>query len=457
MLIRIFEEIKKSLHLAIPFIAAEFLFAFSTVAATAMAAHLGKVQLAANALAWGIYITIMVFFMGLYSAVSIMTAQSYGAKEHRAVGIVFKQGLMLSIICSIPMLLVFLLATKLFYLTGQNPAVIHYATPFFISLAWSVLPFSLLFVMEQLLVGIGKARVVTFMSMLQLLLEVVFFYLFVFGKFGLPALGLPAIGYGIVFANTILTIGFAVYLTLNNRFKCYQLFNNWWVINRKFLFELFRVGLPLAFIYCIEVALFGTLPFLMGKLGVANLGAYQIGYQFWLIALTMLFGLSQTATVRVGYEVGRNDKNSILFATYTNIGIGLVFALVFIVLYTKFAGFLVQLDLAKHIKANKAVFDLAVKFLGIIAIVLLGDSFRLISLGALRGMKDTKFPIVASVVGFWVIAFPLGYWFAFPCHYGGSGIFWGMVIGLFIGGVILFARFHYLINRVDLEALVTRE
>ena len=226
----IISEFKHSWRLAMPLIASELVYALNGFIATAMVAHLGKEQLAANALAWAIYFSVIVFFLGVFCSVSIMVAQSFGAKDNPGISICFKQGLILATILSLPMMIIMWIVPTFLLWTGQDPIVISHAKPFFYALAWSMLPLNIALVIQQFLVGIGKTRLVMFMNIAIVPLQILFYYLFLFGKFGFPKLGLDGIGYGMAITFCIVAICFLSYLYFSQKLKKYNLFKKWWVI-----------------------------------------------------------------------------------------------------------------------------------------------------------------------------------------------------------------------------------
>ena len=452
----ILSEFKYSIRLAIPLIASELTYAANGFIATIMIAHLGKNQLAANALVWSIYITVALFFIGILSAVSIMIAQSFGAKDKRSVSACFKQGLIMAIIFALPMMLIMWASPIVLVWTGQDQAVIECAKPFFYVLIWSMLPLNIIIVIEQFLLGINKTRLVMMVSIISVPISILFYYTFLFGKLGLPKLGLAGVGYSILVTNGLMALYLIGYIYFSNQFQVYKLFKKWWVVNRKILLELIRIGIPLGFMYCIEVALFAAIAIMMGTLGTTTLAAYQIAYQYMMLALMILFAMGQAATVRVGNEVGKNNRESIKLTSAVNIGIGMGFMLLFSVFYIGFAHWIIGLSIDIHEESLQSMANQATTFLPIAGVLLLTECVRLISFGSLRGLKDTKFPAIASFIGFWCIAFPAAYLLAFKFKFGGTGIWWGMVIGLFIAGMMLLIRFNRLVKRVDLVALVTK-
>lgn len=452
---KIFSEFKNSLFLALPLIATELVYAINGFVSTLMIAHLGKNQLAASALVWDIYLALILFFIGILNSISVMIAQSFGAKDTKGITIIFKQGLILAIICSIPMMLIMQFAPLFLSWTDQDPIVLVYTKPYFHVLIWSMLPLNLVFSIEQFLVGISKMRLVMFMSLSTTPLTILFNYIFLFGKFGFPQLGLASLGYSALAVQCLLAIGFGFYFHFAKNLRKYKLFSRWWIINRKFLLEMIRIGLPLGFMYCVELLFFAAVAIMMGVLGTNTLAAYQISYQFLMIPLVILFALTQTVTVRVGNEIGKNDRNAIKLSVIVNMAIGFAIMILFSFIYFEFPLWIINMDVNVHAAEMLVVVDKTIKFLVVISILILTEVFRLLSFGALRALKDIHFSMFNSLLGFWIIAFPIAYLLAFKFKFDGIGIWWGMVIGLGIAGIILCWRFCYLVKHVNLKRLVT--
>jgi MATE family multidrug resistance protein len=422
-----------------------------------MVAHLGKEQLAANALVWSIYIAVTVFFMGFLCATSIMVAQSFGAKDNAGISICFKQGLIMAIILSLPMMLIMLLVPIILVWTKQDPIVIQCANPFFHSLIWSMLPLNIMTVIQQFLVGITKTRLVMIMSIIAVPVEILSYYAFLFGKFGLPQLGLAGIGYGLTISYSIISIYFICYLASSKALKIYNLFKKWWIIETKFLVEMVRVGFPLGAMWCSELIFFAIVATMMGYFGVAVLAAFQIADQYLIIAMVILFALGQSTAIRVGNEAGRNNRNQLKLITTVNIAISIILISIFSITYMIFPQAAIGLDIDMNSSHFQEVARIAMTFFPIVAILLLIDCFRIITNGALRGLKDTNFQMLISIIGFWIIAFPAAYLLGFKYDWGGIGIWWGIVIGLIITGIMLLIRFNRLVKNIDLLSLVTKK
>jgi len=456
---KVFAEIKRSFRLALPLIASEVIYALSGFFATAMISHLNKETLAAHSLVWNIYLSSVVFFIGILSTVSIMISQSFGAKDNHSIKVCFNQGLLLALISAPIMILIIWHCPLILIWTNQDPAIIKLAKPAFHSLAWTMLPLNIMIVVHQLLMGINKAYLVTILSVLMVPIEIFFFYVFLFGKFGFPKLGLSGVGYGLTISYYLVNIPFLVYLVFSKQFKVYRLFDKWWndlKDNLKILFELIRLGIPLGTLFFIEVALFAGVAIMMGKLGTHTLAAYQIAHQYFLIALVVSFGLTQATTVRVGMEVGKNDRRALRLAASINLVLGCGLMGGFSLIYIYWPELAIGLDIDVKASHLRGLVNEASSFLAIVGIVILVEAILLISTGALRGLKDTKTPAIINFICFWGIALPAAYLLGFKFGFGGVGIWWGVVIGMTFSAILLFFRFNRLSKRINLKDLVTR-
>ena len=215
----VFLELRKSMRLSLPLIGSQLIYALNGIITTIMVAHLGRDELATNALVWVVYITLVLFFIGILNAVCVLVAQNHGANDDHGVHLAVTQGIILAFIFTIPMMVMMWFAPVILYWTGQNPATIQLAIPYCHALALGMLPLNLLFVMEQFLIGISITRPVLFLSILKVPIEILFIYILLFGKWGLPKLGLAGVGYGITVSVTIITILIGCYTFFSKR--CY--------------------------------------------------------------------------------------------------------------------------------------------------------------------------------------------------------------------------------------------
>jgi multidrug resistance protein, MATE family len=453
---RFLSEAKASLSLSLPLVVTEMIYGLNGFIGNIFVAHLGKEVLAANALVWNIFITLMLFFIGILSAVCILVAHSYGAKDVTGARRATQQGIILALIFSVPMMLCLYYAPEFLLLTGQNQEIIKIATPCFHVLALAMLPLSLFVVQEQFLVGIGLTRLAMSVSIITVPLYIFFFYVFAFGKFGAPAEGLTAMAVSSIIVNIVATLLMAFYIQFSRRCRAYKVFSDFWLWRKKYILEMLRVGLPIGATYTIEIALFAVFAMLMGRIGTDTLAANQVAVQFLVFGLTFLFGSTQGVAIRVGHKVGENDKAGLIWVVYTNIIIGLLIMVLFGSIFLVFPKQIIGIDLDVNAAKNQQLVLLAVNFLAIAAVSLLFDCLRLTAVSSLRALKDTKIPMLISVVCYWFIAFPLAYFLAFHLKLGGIGIWLAIVCALGLAAMLLNLRFITLVRKINLVGLVMR-
>ena len=450
-------EFKQSTNLALPLVAADIAYAINTFISVAMISRLGKEQLAASGLVWQLYMTMVLFFMGPFNIVAVMTSQSLGVKDYSGVAITYKQGLITAIISSVFMAFMLWTAPTILVWTKQSPLVISCAVPFFHALIWSVLPHNLSRVIQQFLTGLGETRVVMLIAMLSVLIEIPLYYVFLFGKFGLPQLGLAGAGYALFIAHSLIVPACVIYLNYSPTTKAYRLFHKWWIINPKFLLEILRVGMPIGFMWCSKSSFFALINIIMGSLSTATLAAYQIARQYLKIPLAIIYSVAQSAAVKVSRKVGQGYYKQLqpTFAMHMVLGFALIsiFCLFFLIA----PEVAISLDIDMHSDYYREVAKIALQFFPLIVIYLIVDSIRVISSGALRGLKDSKFQLITSILSSWATALPIAYVFGFVYGWGGVGIWWGIIVSFFAVGIILTVRFYKLTRRIDLAVLVTKE
>lgn len=449
-------EAKHSIRLSLPLIAVELIYTINNFIAIVMIAHLGKEQLAANVLVWSFYTAIVVFFKGVFCSTSVMIAQSFGIKDNCAIETCFKQSLIMAVIFSFPMMLIVHIASAAFPLAQQKPEVVLLAKTFFDSLVWTILPFNIIIVIQQFFIGIMKTSYAMVMSISMLPLQIFLYYCFLFGKLGMPEMGLAGIGYSHTVSYWIISIVSCGYLATSERLNKYYLFKKWWQIKYKFLIELLRIGFPLGAMWCSEVAFFAVIAIIMGKISVDDLAAFQIVSQYLTLAMVILFALSKNAAIRVSNELGHNNRIKLKTTVIINLILGFGMVSIFSFFYIFFPHIAIAVDTRYNFEHYILVAEKATKLFPAVGLFLLIDSLRSVINGGLRGLKDSNIQMLINSLGFWLISLPLSYMLAFKVGFGGIGIFWGINIGFLITGALLAVRLNTLIGKADLLAIITK-
>jgi MATE family multidrug resistance protein len=443
-------EIKKNVLLSFPLIASQLLYSSAGFLSTAMLAHLGKTVLASIVLINMIWFSLSVIFFGLLSAISVLVSHQFGAKQHQEVGKIMGQALYLSAFLMALIFLVLQTVPWFFNLAHESPVVVSNAMRYLHAMKFWIPALTFMIAFEQLLIGLGETRMVMIISVSLVPLQVFFMYAFIFGQVGFPSVGIQGAGYGIALADSMGLLGLLVYLLLNKRFQCYELFAHC-VPRWRYLNELVRVGTPMGMMSLIECSAFTVMTFGIAHFGTTALAAHQIVLQYLGLFITIVFAMSQAITVRVGHAVGANDKAGIYQAVVVGMGLNFCIIGILAIVTFFFHHTLVHFDLDIHAVNNRLLMRYITPMFHIISFLLIFDNFRIIGFGALRGIKDTQFPMLASFLAFWLIGISAG----LLLGYGAVGIWMGMTMGIASGAVLVVSRLIYRIKKLDLEKIMS--
>lgn len=434
-------EIKSLLILALPLMVSEIVDASFNFTATLFSAHLGVQELAAGGLVTTLFITIMVFMWGILIAVSTLISQRHGAKDERGIARVLRDGLTLACVFSIPgMLLVWNMAPILIFF-GQNQFTIRIAEHYLHALTWAVPADFWAIVLLQFVIGLGKTRLALLFNAIKVPVTLITSYLFMFGKFNLPQLGIAGLGWGITIGMWFATILLLTYIFLNKPLRHYLLLKT--RTHRHYYWEILRTGLPIAGMFCIEVGFFTVMSLIMGRINSHVLAANQIVTQFTgFFTVVVSFCYAQAVGVRIGYSLGEKDLSNGKKITYSGLIITTSLMLLVALCYWFFPEHLIAIDLNPAKADNRVIISYATQFMIIAGFVQIFEAIRLVLFGALRGLGETHYSMITSLIIFWLIAFPLGYFLTFVINLGGVGMWLGMSLGSLVGCYLLYKRLH---------------
>lgn len=442
----LFSESKTLLLLAIPLMFAQFADSCFGFFSTIMLAHLGHHALAAGGLVWSLFVTLMVFIWGILNSLSALIAQRHGANDDSGIIQVFKDGLWLALILTIPAMVLLWNVAPILLFFGQQPDTVMAARAYLHGLSWGIFPDFYGIILLQLVIGLGHTRMALVYNFIWVIVGLCCCYIFMFGKWGFKAMGIAGTGWGAVVGLSVGAIFITLHVLCSKKYRHYL---SGFRQQKSFCYmqKILKIGVPMSSMLSLELGFFMAIALLMGYMGSQILAANQITLQYvFLFSSVISFGMAQAITVRVGHCIGAKDIVTAERSSYVAVIITIVLMLIAALLFWIFPLFFISIDLNIKSASNQIVISHAKQFLAIAAVFQIMEATRIVSFGALRGLGETRFSMLVSLFTFWCIAFPLGYYLAIHQHWGGSGVWWSMVLGAGCGTMLLIWRFKNMIG-----------
>ncbi len=434
-------EIRRTLTLALPIVLAQVAQMSASFVDTLMVGRLGNTQLAGIALGGSIFFLTFLVCGGVLFSVGPTVSQAFGAGATKAAGRAAQQGFFLALLLSVPALVLFSQIGRILPLLGQEPEAVRLATGYVQAIAWGFVPALLTISLRGLLEGISKPRPVMYIAFLAVGFNALMNYLLMFGHWGFPALGLVGTGYASALSFWLSLTLLVLYSV--RTFPQFEVFR-FRGVDVKVLVDLIRIGLPIGLTLGFEAGLFSATAILMGTLGTVPLAAHQIAIQSASFTFMVPLGLASATAVRVGQAVGRRDPDGVQWAGWVGIGLSAGVMLVSGLTFWLVPERVVGLYLDTGDSANTAVVRTAARFLAFAAVFQVFDGLQVSAAGALRGLKDTRAPMLISLTSYWGVGLSSGVLFAFILGWGGRGLWLGLVLGLVTAAFLLVGRFRRL-------------
>ena len=434
-------EATATLSLAWPLILANLTMALIQATDVLLMGRLGARPLAASALGLNLNFAFSLICLGLVTASSPMIATALGRRSTsvREVRRTFRQSLWLIATVTPPIWLILWNAEPIIISLGQDRGLAQGAETFLHGYMWSMLPFLLFQAMRNFVSALERPGWVLGISLAGILLNALLSWSLIFGHFGLPALGLFGGGLASSIVWVLLVLALATVIMTDRQFRRFHLFGRWWRPDWPRYRRLWALGLPIGLAMGFEGGVFSAAAYLMGLISADAVAAHAIALQIASLSFMVPWGMSQAATVRVGLALGRRDRAGIARAGWSAWAMGTGFMALMALVIWLFPRELITLFLDDD-AANANVVALGVAFLGVAAIFQIVDGAQVVGAGILRGLHDTRVPMIFTFVGYWLIGIGVGAWLAFRGGWGGVGIWTGLALGLAIVAVLMLAR-----------------
>ena len=436
-----FNELAATYKLAWPIVLTQLLHTSLGATDVVMMGWLGPEFLAAGATATSYYFTFNVFGMGVVCAVAPLVAQAIGARNETEVRRSLRQGLCVALVLSVIIILFLFQYKYIFGYLGQSEKSIILSTGYLDYASWSVLPVLVLIAFRSFLSGHNDTKVILFITMLGFFLNFAGNYALMFGNWGMPRLELEGAGIATASVQFITTGLVIIYILANKKYRHYEIFVRFWRPDWAKFKEILRVGVPIGLTIMAEVGLFSAAIFLFGMLSIEETAAHAVALQIASITFMIPYGLSMATTVRVGLAYGAGDFAGVKYAGWVSILLALMIMSVTCSLFIFAPEIFVHLFLAENNINNTSSIAFAISYLAIAGVFQLSDGVQVVTASALRGLSDTKTPMVIAIIGYWVFGLPISYLLGFTFEMRGVGIWIGLAAGLTIAAIFLGARF----------------
>lgn len=407
---------------------------------TIMSGHASASDLAGVAIGSSLWAPVFTGINGILIALSPIVAHLTGAQKKKEIPEAVRQGIYLSIVLAIVVGTVgFFLLDPILNQMKLDPSVQHIAKYYLIAIGSGIVPLFVYNILRSFVDALGQTRMTMLITLISLPLNVIFNYIFIFGKLGLPALG--GIGAGIASALTYL-ISAIISLSIIHKirpFSEFKIFFDWKQPSFPAWWEQLKIGVPIGFAIFFEVSIFAAVTLFMSTYNTNTIAAHQAAINFASFLYMIPLSISMALTITVGFEVGAKRYQDA--RQYGILGIS------FAVLMALISGlilFLFDKQVAKLYSDNLAVIQLAQNFLFYAIFYQLSDAFGAPIQGILRGHKDVNVTLLMAFVSYWIIGLPSGYLIANYTNFGPYGYWLGLIIGLAVGAVSLFSRLVYI-------------
>jgi MATE family multidrug resistance protein len=435
------EELRSSLALAWPLILANLTQQAIQATDVLLMGRLGSNQLAGATLALNLTFTFNLLMLGLITASSPMMATALGQRSNavRDVRRTFRAGLWL-MVAFLPFYWLLLWHIgAIMRAFGEPELLARQGQTFLRAYMWCAAPWLLFQLLRNFVSALERPRVVLWLSLAGIAINAVLSWSLIFGHLGMPALGLAGGGLGSTLTWIIICGALIGAVLADRRFRRFHLFGNWWRFDGQRTLAMVRLGWPIGATMALEMGVFALAAYFMGWIGAPAVAAHAVALQIAALTFMVPLGLGQSATVRVGLALGRGDEPGIARSGWTAWLLGVGFMGVMALGMWIFPRPLVVLFL-NDVPANAAVIALAASFLRVAAAFQLVDGAQVIGAGMLRGLHDTKWPLMFALLGYWVIGLGIGSWLAFAADWQGLGIWVGLASGLAAVAVLILGR-----------------
>ncbi|MDU9003862.1 MATE family efflux transporter [Sedimentitalea todarodis] len=406
---------------------------------TVMLGWYGVNELAAVTLASTYFFVLFILGGGFALAVMPMVAAAEASGDEISVRRSTRMGLWLSLAYALLVMPLMIWSRPILQLLGQEPLVAQLAAEYLRVACWGIIPALLVMVLKSYLAALERTQVVLWVTLTAAVTNGVVDYMLIFGNWGAPELGLFGAALASLVTQMISLIAIVAYAAW--RLPDHQIFLRLWRPDWEMMGRVFRLGVPIGLTLVSEVGLFAASALMMGWLGTLSLAAHGIVVTVASATFMVHLGLCNVATIRAGNAYGRQDRAHMARGAIAVTGLSLVFAVLTMIVFVLAPVPLLSAFMEADNPYRPEILEIGVMLLAVAALFQLVDGAQAMALGLLRGVQDTKVPMVMAAMSYWLIGIPTSYYLGFVQDMGGVGIWLGLVVGLAFTALFLMVRF----------------
>ena len=422
-----------------PIVGTQLLGMGLNVTDTIMAGQLSAADLAGVAVGNALYLPIFMFGIGTLVAINPVVSHHLGGKRFDEIGKSARQMLWVVALIALPSFFLVRWLPELMPIVRVAPEIIPFATNYMLAASWGIPAYFLFSGFRYFSEGLAYTRPAMLVALGMLIVNIPADYVFMYGAFGLPQLGAEGTGYA---TSLVQWAGGLSMLIFTAKFKTYRRFKifvrtkgpDWDRIA-----ELLKIGIPNALSTTMEVLLFAAVSVLMGTLSVQASAAHQVAINIAATVFMIPLGLSLAISQRVGISIGKGLIQEARFRGFMGTAVCTGVTTITALLLFSFPETIVSIY-----TQDLEVSNLAVSLVFFAAVFQLSDGLQVGAFGALRGLKDTRMPMVFNLISYWFIGFSVGYYLSFIGGYGPEGLWMGLIAGLTTAAMLHNIRFHLL-------------
>jgi MATE family multidrug resistance protein len=434
---------KENLKLAIPVIISQAGQMLTGIADNAMVGRVDKTLLAASAFSNSVFNIWMLFGLGFSIGLTPLVGVAFGKKDFSKISKLLRHSLLLNTLMTILLFGVLLFIETQMHHFGQEAHVLKEAYPYFRIVTYSLFPLLLFMTAKQFAEGVESTKPAMIFTLISNLMNIFLNYTLIYGNFGFEPMGLVGAGIATLWSRIFQALGMWAYLLMSPRFRPFLVNFFESVFDKQTFLEILKISLPIGFQIIIEVSAFAIGTIMMGWVGTAQLAAHQIALGLCSLTFLMASGFSTALTIRSSNFMGSKDFKQVRLCVYAGVHLTLVF-----MFFTSLIFVIWRVYLAELHSQDLEVINIAASLMLIAALFQLFDGTQVVSLGALRGIADVKFPTYMVLIAHGFITIPVSYLLTFTFGLDEHGIWIGFLIGLAAAAILLLYRFDVISKRM---------